>query len=97
MPAHRDLGVEGSGCVARRWIAFGQHHLVEALVDTWEAAEGNLVEVADTAQVIAAVVGRDRGCRVVEAAARTHHTAAVVEDLGHARRCAPGRTLALGY
>jgi hypothetical protein len=89
--------VEASECVARRLIAFGQYHLVEAVVDTWEAAEGSLAEVVDTAQVIAVVVGRDRDCRVVEAAARTRHTAAAVEDLGHARRCAPGRTLALGY
>jgi len=88
--------VEESGCVARRSIAFGQHHLVGAVVDTSEAAEGSLVEAVDTAQVTA-VVGRDRDCRVVEAVARTHHTAAVVEDLGHARQCAPGRTLVLGY
>lgn len=88
---------EASECVARRLIAFGQHHLVEAVVDTWEAAEGSLAEVVDTAQGIAVVVGRDRDCRVVEAAARTRHTAAAAEDLGHARRCAPGRTLALGY
>ncbi len=96
MLAGPDLVVEVSGCVARRLIAFGQHHLVDRVVDTLEAAEGSLVEVVDTARVIAAV-GRDRDCRVAEEAARTLHTAVVVEDLGHARQCAPGRTLALGY
>ena len=97
MPAHLGLAVEASEYVARRSIAFGRYHLVEAAVDTWEAAEGSLAEGVDTAQVIAVVVDRDHDCRVVEAAARTRHTAAVVEGLGHARRCAPGRTLALGY
>lgn len=96
MPARLGLAVAGLVCAAHRSIAFGQHHLAEvALVDTSVAA-GSLAEVVDTALVIA-VVGMDHGC-LVGAAVRMHHTAArLAEGSDHARRCAPGRMLALGY
>lgn len=96
MLARQGLVVGELGCAARRLIASGQHHLEEAAVDTLEAAEGSPAEVVGTALVTAAV-DRDRDCRVAEEVDRTRRTAAVVEGLGHARQCAPGRTLALGY
>ena len=84
----------GSGCAARRWIAFGQQHLAGAGLVGTSVAVGSLAEVVDTALVIA-VVGRDRGCPV-GAAVRTHRTAAyLAEGSDHATQYVPGRTLAL--